>query len=398
MNVLHLSLKNIISRPWWSGLSLVLLILGVGMIALMGHLEKNVNKTIAQNTSGIDMVVGAKGSPLQLILSSVLHIDAPTGNIPLSTLETLRHDRLVEKAIPLSYGDNFQGNRIVGTDSGFMGFYRLELAQGHGFKEDFEVVIGESVAKATGLKIGDRFTGAHGLQGGGHSHDEHAYKVVGILKYSGSVADHLILTSQESVWHIHSHEEDSDQKDHHEEEQEITAILVKFRNPMGIIQLPRKINQLPNLQAAVPTIEMNRLMGLLGVGVDTLKMVSVAIMLIGSLSIFITLLATMQDRKFEMAFMRAYGASRKQLVALVLWESLVLTGIGTLIGLFFSRLGMWVLNGAFKESYHYGIDLLAFGKEDLRIFLVACAMGVVAGIIPALQAFRLNISKTLANA
>ncbi|AGA78945.1 ABC transporter permease [Echinicola vietnamensis] len=428
MNLFKLSIKNLLSRPWWSGLSLLLLILGVGMIDFMGHVEDQVSKKVTQHTTGIDMVVGAKGSPIQLILSSVLHIDAPTGNIPFSSLEKLRKNRLVDKAIPLSFGDNYRGNRIVGTEQEFMTFYGLTLQDGKQWEAAMDVVLGAAVARSTGLGLGDEFTGSHGLQEGGHAHDDHAYKVVGILENSETVADNLILTAQESVWNIHAHEtpssaaadehdhddqedhhhekdhggehheEDHHEEEHHEEEHEITSILVTFRNPMGVIQLPRQVNAIDHLQAAVPAIEMNRLMTLLGVGVDTLEVVSAVIMLIGGASIFITLLATMQERKYELAFMRAYGASRGQLAFLVIGEAATLSFVGGVIGIVLARAGMMVMGNALEESYHYGINAFDVSWNDVKIILGVLALGIMAAIIPAWQAFRLNISKTLAHA
>ena len=130
MNISKLSILNITHRPLSSALSLILLTLGVSIIALLLQINHHVREQMENNVKGVDMVVGAKGSPLQLILSAIYHIDAPTGNIPLDEVEKLRKNRLVKSCIPLSYGDNFKGHRIVGTDYQYPKLYNASLEQG----------------------------------------------------------------------------------------------------------------------------------------------------------------------------------------------------------------------------------------------------------------------------
>ena len=148
-------------------------------------------------------MVGAKGSPLQLILSSVYQADFPTGNIPLAEAERWRRHPLVESAIPLALGDNLAGFRIVGTEHAYAEHYGASLAAGRLWQAPFEATIGARVAADTGLAAGDRFVGSHGLAGGGAEHGAHAYTVVGVLAPSASVLDRLVLTPIESVWEVH---------------------------------------------------------------------------------------------------------------------------------------------------------------------------------------------------
>ncbi|MEM9674340.1 MAG: ABC transporter permease, partial [Bacteroidota bacterium] len=206
MNIFRLSLRNMTSRPLSTTLSLVLLTLGVGMIALLLQVNRHIQEQMENNIRGIDMVVGAKGSPLQLILSAVYHIDAPTGNIALPEAERLQKNRLVASGIPLSYGDSYQGYRIVGTDHQYPKLYAATVAEGRLWQASFEVTVGATVASLLNLKIGDTFVGSHGLTEGGEAHGDHAYEVVGIFDPSNSVLDQLILTPTESVWEVHNHE------------------------------------------------------------------------------------------------------------------------------------------------------------------------------------------------
>ena len=358
------------------------------------------------------MVAGAKGSPLQLILSAVYHVDMPTGNIPLADAEKLRRHPLVSSGIPLAYGDSFEGYRIVGTNYDYPKNYNAKTINGTLWKHPFEVTVGAAVAAKLQLKPGDTFTGTHGLSKGGEGHEEHPYKVAGIFGYTHSVLDNLILTSLESVWGVHHHEEAEQhvhedeanhrhhENEHHEEEadREITAMLLTFRNPLGLVQLPRLVNERTNMQAAVPAYELNRLFGLMGVGIDTINAIARAIIVIAGLSLFISLWNALKDRKYEMALMRTYGASRWQVVWVVLQEALLLTWIGFASGLLFSRVGLSILSSYTQASYHYELSGWQFLPEEWILLLIATGIGLAAAIIPAIQTFCINISKTLADA
>ncbi len=397
MNIFRLSLRNMTSRPLSTTLSLVLLTLGVGMIALLLQVNSHIQGQMENNVRNIDMVVGAKGSPLQLILSAVYHIDAPTGNISLQEAENLQSNRLVEFGIPLSYGDSYEGYRIVGTKHEYPLLYNATVAEGQLWEESFEVTVGATVAQNLNLIPGDTFSGSHGISEGGEVHDAHAYKVVGILDYSNSVVDQLILTATESVWEVHHHEEEHTDEDH-EEAREITAVLIKFRSPMGLIQLPRMVNENTNMQAAVPVYEINRLFGLMGVGVDTLTAIALVIMVVSALSVFISLYNALKDRQYEMALMRTYGATRWRLVWLVMQEGLLLSLIGFMLGMMLSRMGLWIISRMMQASYHYELTGWIWLKEEVWLFVTALFIGFIASMIPAIRVFRINISKTLADA
>ncbi|MBV6644942.1 MAG: ABC transporter permease [Cyclobacteriaceae bacterium] len=391
MNMLLLSWKNVVARPLSSALSILLIALGVGLISMIILLGSQIQEKFEQNMKGVDMVVGAKGSPLQLILSAVFQIDSPTGNIPISAVEQLTKNRLVANTIPLSYGDTFQGHRIVGTDSSYIGLFDAEVLHGRVWNTPMEVTLGAEVAERLDLDIGDQFLGAHGLQEGGEDHEEAAYSVVGILGRTNAVIDQLIVTDTESVWQVHHHEENQ------EGEREITALLVKFRSPMGLVTLPRKINQNTNLQAAVPAFEISRLVGLLGMGIDTVSVIGIIIIVMAGVSMFISLYSALNDRRYEMALMRCYGASAFKLVRLVINESLLVTIAGLMMGLVLSRLGVVIISAISESSYHYALDQLSIIPEELRLLAFTLLTGLVAAIIPAIQVYQVNISKNLSN-
>jgi putative ABC transport system permease protein len=216
MYVVKLALKRLASRPGNSLLSIVLFAVGIGIISLITLAGKQMNKSIRDNIAGIDLVIGAKGSPLQLILSSVLHADYPTGNISLHEAEMIAHNPMVSSYIPIALGDSYRGYRIVGAPLEYPGIYNAKLMEGVWFHEVLEAAIGYNVARNTGLGIGDTFYGIHGFQHVGHAHDEFVYTVTGILEPTTMIVDNLILTSIESVWKVHeSHSHDHDEEDDH---------------------------------------------------------------------------------------------------------------------------------------------------------------------------------------
>ncbi|SDM70878.1 putative ABC transport system permease protein [Catalinimonas alkaloidigena] len=422
MNLFTLSYRSLMSRPLSTALSLVLLSLGVGMIAFLVQVNHHVQQQLENQVRGIDMVVGAKGSPLQLILSAVYHLDAPTGNISLEEAERLRAHPLVASGIPLAYGDSYQGYRIVGTTDQYPQLYDATVARGRLWQAPFEVTLGATVAENLHLKVGDTFAGTHGLEEGGEAHEAHAYRVVGLLDYTYSVLDQLILTATESVWEIHHHEEgeEADPLEHeaHEEEaelgeeahpldheehkkeaeREITAMLIRFRSPLGMVQLPRMVNQDTNMQAAVPVYEISRLFSLIGVGVDTLQALALVIMSVSGLSVFISLYTALSERIYEMALMRTYGATRWQLVGLIVQEGLLLTGSGFLLGMLFSRIGLWLVSHLMEAGYHYPFSGGAWLPEEGWLLVIALGLGLLASLLPAIRVFHLNLSKTLADA
>jgi len=410
MNILKLSWKNTISRPWSTALSLILLTLGVGMISLLMQINQQIQTQLEKNVQGIDMVVGAKGSPLQLILSSVFHIDVPTGNISWNEAQKLKRHRLVASGIPLSYGDTYAGYRIVGTDHNYPALYGGELQTGRLWEKPMEVTVGAVAARQLGLQIGDTFTSAHGLTEGGYEHEQNDYQVTGIFEYTNSVLDQLILTATESIWEVHHHEEESQNEEHANtekesdktsipgEDQEITAMLIKFRNPMGLVQMPRLVNETTNMQAALPVFEITRLFSLMGVGIDTLNTIALVIIIVSGLSVFISLYNALKDRQYEMALMRTYGASRWQLAVMVLQEGMLLSILGFVLGMLFSRLGMFVIGRLMQESYHYDFAGLFFTTNEWWLLAISLGIGLFSSLIPAIRAFSINISKTLAEA
>lgn len=402
-----IAIKNILHRPLHALLSWMLLTASVAIISLLILLQTQFQQKFEASIRGVDLVMGAKGSPLQLILSSIYHLDSPTGNIDYAEVQKWMKNPMVQTAIPLAYGDNYQGFPIVGTDARYWEKYAAQIARGRAFEQNFEVLIGAELARKTQLSLGSEFFGAHGAAADGEEHREHAYRVVGMLAANGTALDNLILCSIESVWAMHEHDHGDDHEhdhgddhehDHGESKRQITAVLFKFRNPMAIIQWPRLVAEQTNMQLASPAVEVNRIFSLFGIGIKALTGLGWAIMALAALSVFIALFNTLKERRYELALMRTLGGSRAQLLWLTLLESLWLCLAGFLSGIAISRLALWLISRASEREYRFALDQFGFKwAGEGSLFLLTVGIGLLAALIPALKAYRIDISKTLAN-
>ena len=422
-----------------SFLSIMLTAFGVSIALLISQFGNHIQNRINLDGQGIDIVVGAKGSPLQLILSSVYHIDIPTGNIAYSQAKKIMSNPQIEESIPLALGDNWRGFRIVGTTTNYIRHYDMSLSTGRYLDQNFEVVVGSSV----NLDVGDEFMGVHGLLEDGSSHDEHKYNVVGILKPSGTVIDRLILTSLNSVLdihglhkvdnsfeknHEHQHDHEHPKEEHHdvyehnhdkgkhksEDENhhkhskndketnninelgssEITALLIKTKSPIANINLPRSINRESSLQAANPALEINRLISLFGIGSKSFAILSLILILIASLNIFSGLASNLENRMGDLAVLRAVGFSKKRIFKIIVLEGILVVLIGILLGILISFLLFSILTHNIFTLQTTNASLI-FNLDFILIILFVFFAGLISAIFPAYRGSKISIANQL---
>ena len=409
MSIFKLAWRNIMSNPLNLALNLILFSLGIALISFLFQMNGQIKEKFDNNLAGIDMVVGAKGSPLQMILCNMYHIDNPTGNISIGEAKAFLNPKhpLIKRAVPLSLGDSHQGFRIVGTNDSMFELYNAEIAEGRNIEETLEVVIGKSVADKTGMKIGDGFYSSHGfIQDEDMTHDNAELKVVGIIKRSGTVMDNLIICNPQTVWAVHEHEEshetpqDTIQKafsllDY--PEKEITSILIQFKNRTNFqaLNMPRNINENTDMQAASPAIEINRLYDMVGVGSRALQMLAILITIVSAISIFISLFSSLKSRKYELALMRVMGAGPGKLFILIILEGLILAIISFILGILVSHLAMFFMSEQLSEAYKYEFSAWRMTGKEGPLFLMSLILGFVASVIPAYRAYRTDIHQTL---
>jgi putative ABC transport system permease protein len=461
MNSFSLSYAYIRANWLTNTLLVALLAIGVATIGLLLHFSNKAEERLTRDARGFDLVVGAKGSPLQLVLSSIYHMDIPTGNMSFEDAEKMRKNPQVKQAIPLALGDNFQGYRIVGTEPTYVFHYNGEFATGVMFDHSFEAVLGSQVAAETRLGLNGAFSGSHGLTVSSSEHANSQYKVVGVLNPTGTVLDRLILTPVESVWEVHggaAHEDHEAKPDDHAHETgaeahadeakpddhaheagaeahadeakpddhaheagadahadeakpddhgheaksegkgEITALLISLKTKAAALSMPREINRQTALQAASPAFESARLFSLLGLGLDTLRLFGGVLIGSAVLGMLVALFQSMQARKVDLSLMRALGASKFTLLKQIIVETGLLLVAGLLAGLALCHLALLVLPKFIPQLRDFGMGPFQFLPSEFMMLAGLLISGLIVALIPALTAYRTDVSKTLARA
>ena len=375
-------------------MSILLMILGVTIITLSVLVNQITKNTFTKNNPNLDVVVGAKGSPLQLVLSSIHHIDIPTGNISYKNAKKIMKHPAIKFGVPISLGDNFQNYRIVGTNKKFLKLYDAELEIGSIWEKPMQSVIGSNVANFTKLKIDKFFVGSHGLIDTGDIHSEQPYKVVGILKKTGTILDNLIITSLDSVWNLHSNQNDILKNS---DNLEVTALLLKYKNKTSVFSFPRLINKNTNMQAASPNLEISKLFKLTGEAHKIINYLSIIIVSLSFAGILFTLLNNINERKYDLAILRTLGFTRERIFSIILIEGMTISILGSFIGLilggivykcieFFSLLGRNIVTGQLDFIY-----------EILTIWFVILIISFLTCLIPGIKVYKQNIRNTLLN-
>ena len=375
-------------------MSILLMILGVTIITLSVLVNQITKNTFTKNNPNLDVVVGAKGSPLQLVLSSIHHIDIPTGNISYKNAKKIMKHPAIKFGVPISLGDNFQNYRIVGTEKKFLKLYDAELEIGSMWEKPMQSVIGSNVANFTKLKIDKFFVGSHGLIDTGDIHSEQPYKVVGILKKTGTILDNLIITSLDSVWNLHSNQNDILKNS---DSLEVTALLLKYKNKTSVFSFPRLINKNTSMQAASPNLEISKLFKLTGGAHKIINYLSIIIVSLSFAGILFTLLNNINERKYDLAILRTLGFTRERIFSIILIEGMTISILGSFIGLilggivykcieFFSLLGRNIVTGQLDFIY-----------EILTIWFVILIISFLTCLIPCIKVYKQNIRNTLLN-
>jgi putative ABC transport system permease protein len=417
-----------------TALNVLLLGLGVGTIIALVLLLAQAEDRMERDSAGIDLVIGAKGSPMQLILSSIFQVDIPTGNILAADAAPIISSRMVKRAVPLALGDSHNGFRIVGTSKDYLDLYQGKIASGRLWEKPLEAVLGADAARATGLGVGAKFVGTHGLaESGSSEHGDHPYIVVGVLASSGTVMDRLILTDLASVWELHEHaaptaavqppsmvakqgidkaakhqhaDKPGKRHDHshdakpaligkvdehtHEEDEkrEITAYLIQYATPLAAVSFPRTVNASSAMQAASPALESARLFQLVGVGVTALKGFAVVMMVCAGLGIFIGLMNALDERRADLALLRVLGASPTVVVLSTLLQGAILGVLGVILGVMMGHAAAEWIGQTYAASQRVAIGGRVWISQEWWIISGALLLALVASLMPAWRAYR----------
>lgn len=441
MTIFTLSRKNILAKPLHSLMSVLLFALSIGLVTFIMLFNHQLKQGLDQNLAGIDLVIGAKGSPLQLILNSMYHIDAPTGNISLEEAAPFLHSAhpLISQAIPLSLGDSYGAYRIVGAPPSILPLYGAKTIRGNLYIHDFDVVAGSDVADRLDLHLGQEFYSTHGLEDNPDLAHDHGspFIVKGILTPTGTVLDQILLCTPQTVWKVHEHDTTvasdahvhTDHQHVHDDtqsradqivdidltltqilsdsimsvlrshpDQDITSILVRFKNKtsIGALNFLRNINTNTGLMAASPALEINRLYAMMGSGTDALGYLAILISVVAAVSVFISLYTSLRDRQYEIALLRVGGAGPGKIFLMIIFEGMWITLIGLALGMLAGHGGMSLAGNILEQGYKYRFTGAIWTMEEVWIIIVALGVGMLASLLPAIRGSRVNLHQTLA--
>jgi putative ABC transport system permease protein len=402
--------------------------LGVALVVAVLVIHHVVADSFRRNAGlGYDIIVGAKGGKLQLVLNTVYHLSSPVENIPYSLLKEFREGEFkpyVAKAIPYCLGDNYQGYRVVATNPDLLDDEvspgrKYAFAQGRNFKGNapFEAVAGSVAAGKLGLKLGDTFQPAHGVidDGQGVKHD--AFTVVGILEPTGTPNDRALFINMEGFFALENHAkpvsgaEPAKHEEHHDEhehdhdhftplpdsQRELTAILIRSATPAAAIFLPNKINEGNQAQAVLPIREIRSLFDVIVEPIEWLLLgLTVLIVVVSGIGILVSIYNSMSDRRREIAVMRALGARRATVMSIVLLESILLSLGGGAFGWLLGRGLIAALSPTIAAQTGVAIGLAPLLPAELLLIPGLVILAAAVGYLPAMTAYRTDVARALA--
>ncbi|MDL1989274.1 ABC transporter permease [Vibrio parahaemolyticus] len=409
--VIKLAWKSLMNRKATAVLTIMTVAISVILLLGVERIRTQAKDSFANTISGTDLIVGGRSGQVNLLLYSVFRIGNATNNIDWKSYQEFSQHRAVDWAIPISLGDSHKGFRVIGTNHSYFEHYKygskqpLTFSKGKEFNGLFETVLGSDVAKQLGYQIGSEIIIAHGISDVGFSrHDKLPFKVVGILAPTGTPVDKTVHVSLEAIEAIHVGWESGarlgptpDAKVLQERDfqpKQITAMLVGLKSRIQTFALQRQINNYPKepLSAIMPGVALHELWGMMSVAEQALMAVSGFVVIAGLLGMLSSLLTSLQERRREMAILRAMGARPRHIFSLLISEASLLTAAGIVTGV----LGLYAILALLQPliQQHYGINLTLStlsAYEWMLLSFVQCA-GIVIGFIPAFRAYRQSLS------
>ncbi|WP_438350328.1 ABC transporter permease [Paenibacillus sp. FA6] len=404
MSLFRLLIRNIVHRKFLSLLTVCSIAITIAFIVLLSLSKESVEQGAKKGYGPFDVVIGADGSQTQLVLNTFYHVGIPTGNIPESVLQIVKNDSQVEKAYPMTTGDNYNGYPIVGIDAEYFltRYGDQQLHEGGLYKQTGEVVIGSYVARTLGLELGETFAGAHGLidqevhhvdeeHDGEHDgieheeeHDSHAnlrYTVVGILPSLNTPDDRAVFTTVDYAWAVHETAEDA---------KEITAILVKPKSLLGAQSLKQELDKFAKVQAVYTSKAVADVVNLVDSGAQILNVVTGLCIVLAAISVLLSLVAAVNERTKDVGLLRLLGKSKSYVWMTLIGEGLLLTATGLVIGLILGHVGGFVLKDALFAYGGIQINPLMWTTSHIYIVLGTLIIGLMASIGPAYKTYRMN--------
>jgi putative ABC transport system permease protein len=397
---LWITLRNLRTRWLATLITLLAVSLATATALVVPLLSRQVERGAQDAAQVFDLLITAKGSPSQAVLSSLFYLDVPIGNLPYSEYLRLKSDPRTLRAVPLGFGDNYRGLPIVGTDTHFFEqrlkpgeepYFRVQ--EGQMFARPFEVLLGRQAALQTGLKIGDTFRSAHGLEdhrAQGVEADEHeaTYRVVGLLAATGGPIDRAVITPIESLWQIHGQLSPGSRG--------VTAVLYTAARLNDLYSVAAQTNARPLAQAVFPGQVFAQLRGVVLQGQAAYAGLSLLMLMLAGLTVWLSVHASGLERARSVALLRALGAGRGTVFGVVLTETALVVLLGLGLGVLLS-LGLGQLaGGILGERLGFSLPAPTLEPALLLRVLWLFPLGLLAALPPAIGAARAEPTRHLA--
>lgn len=402
--------QSFMYRKLISVLTILTLSFSLTLLSFVNRVVDGVQSYFTASISSIDLIVGPKGGNLDLLFSTVFQIGSPPYVMNYEAFEKFKNHPSVKAAIPLSFGDSFEGFRVIGTTQDFFNEIMInqlpiELDQGQFFQGEFDVVIGQAIAEKLKLTINQEIKISHGIgQNYGISQHEDKFKISGILKKTYGHYDKIVFVNLKSMVHLHEKEESENahaESDHHDHEshhpETINAFFLKGKNRIFTLFLQRQIldDQTANLNAIIPAVEITNFWNNLDFIIIALKGISYFVIILGFFSMLIMLLTRLNDRRREISIYRSLGASPLKIFLLLEFESLFLTTIGIFISYMLSIILLTIAKGFIFDYFGISFTAQLFTLEDFNYAAVLLLFSLIAGAIPGLIAYKQSLKEGL---
>lgn len=401
MKLLGLAWQSLLARKILLSFSALAMAASLALVLSLQSLKSAAEEGFTQTISQVDLLVGARGGSLQLLLFSVFNIGSATNNVSMKTYEKWQKHPSIQWTIPYSLGDSFRGFRVVGTTQDFFDHYRfrgdqsLKVKIGAPFKNEHEAVLGADVARELKLKMGDSLVISHGVTKGAGviHHDDEPFSVVGILEQTGTALDQSVYISLAGMEHIH-HDPQSDHDHDHDHEQNlessITSFFVRTKNRVETLQLQREINEDKGepLMAIIPGVALSELWHNLSFFERALQLMVWMVGIFGILIVVLLLNATLETRRRELSLLRSLGASLSILVRLILIESLMLSFLGSILGVALHRILLLVVGPTLQSEFGMNFQLGVITKAELFYMAILIVVCSIVSLVPAWAAQR----------
>lgn len=383
------ALKNLWTRKSKAFLSALSIIMATTIGLLAFNISRQVEDGIVETVTYYDTLVGPTGSESQLALNTLFFTGAPIGTIGYENYEKLKSDPRVNEAIPFAMGDSYKGAKIIGTEARYLSNHKLN--DGNLFENEFEAVLGYNVARENGLKLGDTFYTSHGISETGDTGHEHSepYTVSGILKKTNTAYDNVVFINISDVWHVHGHAEESHEGEHEEENSrgDVTAILLKTKNPVFQANVSAELNKVAGLQAINPTTVVREIMNNIDLSKQIVYILCFVIGIMAFMIIYIIALLNMHDAKKDIKLMRLLGISKGKINGILVIQNLFITIISIVFSVLICRGLLLAVNG-FTSSMGIVVNYLKFYREEIFIIIAVVILSLLPAFIANIKSFR----------